>query len=40
MDSEVKIVNDNQNFFDTKYEEEEGKGDKDGKITGFGKLGK
>lgn len=40
MDSEVKIVNDNENFFDTKYEDEEGKGDKDGKITGFGKLGK
>ena len=40
MDSEVKIVNDHENFFDTKYEDEEGKGDKDGKITGFGKLGK
>ena len=40
MDSEVKIVNDNENFFDTKFDDEEGKGDKDGKITGYGKLGK
>jgi len=40
MDSDVKIVNDHENFFDTKYEDEEGKGDKKGKITGFGKLGK
>jgi hypothetical protein len=37
MDSEVKIINDNgDNFFQTKYEDES-KGDKDGKITGFGK---
>lgn len=40
MDSDVKIVNDNENFFDTKYDDEGGKGDKKGKITGFGKLGK
>lgn len=36
MDSEVKIVTDNNNFFDTKYEDET-KGDKKGVITGFGK---
>ena len=40
MDSDVKIVNNHENFFDTKYEDQEGKGDKKGKITGFGKLGK
>ena len=40
MDAEVKIVNDHENFFDTKYDDEGGKGDKKGKITGFGKLGK
>ena len=40
MDSDVKIVNDHENFFDTKYDDEDGKGDKKGKITGFGKLGK
>lgn len=40
IDSDVKIVNDNENFFDTKYDDEGGKGDKKGKITGFGKLGK
>lgn len=36
LDADVKIVNDNENFFDTKYDEES-KGDKDGKIAGFGK---
>jgi len=37
MDSNVKIVKDNGNFFDTKYDDEDGKGDKEGKIFGFGK---
>jgi hypothetical protein len=38
MDSEVKIINDSgENFFQTKYEEEEDKGDKKGKINGLGK---
>jgi hypothetical protein len=36
LDSEVKIVNETENFFDTKYDDES-KGDKDGKIPGFGK---
>lgn len=36
LDSEVKIVNETDNFFDTKYDDES-KGDKDGKIAGFGK---
>lgn len=36
LDSDVKIVNETENFFDTKYDDES-KGDKDGKITGFGK---
>ena len=36
MDSEVKIVTDNNNFFDTKYEDD-AKGDKKGVITGYGK---
>lgn len=36
MDSDVKIVTDNNNFFDTKFEDET-KGDKKGVITGFGK---
>lgn len=36
LDSEVKIVNETENFFDTKYDDEE-KGDKQGKIPGFGK---
>ena len=36
LDADVKIVNDNENFFDTKYDDET-KGDKDGKIAGFGK---
>jgi uncharacterized protein YjbI with pentapeptide repeats len=37
MDSDVKIVNDNENFFKTKWDDEDDKGDKKGKITGFGK---
>lgn len=37
MDSEVKIVTDDNNFFDTKYEEET-KGDKKGIIDGYGKT--
>jgi hypothetical protein len=37
MDSEVKIVTDNNNFFDTKYDEET-KGDKKGMIDGYGKT--
>jgi hypothetical protein len=36
MDSEVKIVTDNNNFFDTKYEDDT-KGDKKGIITGYSK---
>jgi hypothetical protein len=41
MDTDVKIVNDHENFFDTKFDDDDGKGDKKGKITGFGKqLGK
>jgi len=36
LDSEVKIVNETENFFDTKYDDES-KGDKNGKIPGFGK---
>ena len=36
LDSEVKIVNETENFFDTKFDDES-KGDKDGKIAGFGK---
>lgn len=36
MDSEVKVVTDNNNFFDTKYEDET-KGDKKGIIDGYGK---
>jgi hypothetical protein len=39
MDSEVKIVTDHDNFFDTSYDEET-KGDKKGMIDGYGKLGK
>ncbi len=39
MDSEVKIVTDHDNFFDTTYQEET-KGDKKGMIDGYGKLGK
>jgi hypothetical protein len=38
LDSEVKVVTDSGNFFDTKYEEET-KGDKKGIITGWGKKG-
>ena len=37
MDSEVKVVTDNNNFFDTRYEEEDVKGDKKGIIDGYGK---
>jgi hypothetical protein len=37
MDSEVKVVTDNNNFFDTKYEDET-KGDKKGIIDGYGKT--
>jgi hypothetical protein len=37
MDSEVKVVTDNNNFFDTKYDEES-KGDKKGVIDGYGKT--
>lgn len=36
MDSDVKIITDNNNFFDTKYEEET-KGDKKGVIDSYGK---
>jgi hypothetical protein len=39
MDSEVKIVTDHDNFFDTSYDDET-KGDKKGMIDGYGKLGK
>jgi hypothetical protein len=37
MDSEVKVVTDRDNFFDTKFEEED-KGDKEGQIKGWGKT--
>jgi hypothetical protein len=37
MDSEVKIVTDHDNFFDTKFREES-KGDKKGRIDGYGKT--
>lgn len=36
LDSEVKVVTDNENFFDTRFEEDE-KGDKDGVIKGYKK---
>ena len=39
MDSEVKIVNDHDNFFDTKFDERPDKGKDKGIISGFGKLG-
>jgi hypothetical protein len=39
MDSEVKIVNDNDNFFDTKFNEDPQKGKDKGIISGFGKMG-
>lgn len=39
MDSEVKVVKDNDNFFDTKYDVET-KGDKKGVIDGWGKSKK
>jgi hypothetical protein len=38
MDSEVKVVTDDQNFFDTKYEADGEKGDKKGIIDGYGKT--
>jgi hypothetical protein len=37
LDSDVKIVSDHENFFKTKWDDDDGKGDKKGKITGFGK---
>jgi hypothetical protein len=37
LDGDVKIVNDNENFFKTKWDDDDDKGDKKGKITGFGK---
>jgi hypothetical protein len=37
MDSEVKVVNDRDNFFDTKFEESPQKGKDKGIISGFGK---
>lgn len=37
LDSEVKVVTDNKNFFDTKFGIET-KGDKEGNIKGYGKL--
>lgn len=40
MDSEVKIVTDHDNFFDTKYEEEDQKGKDKGVISGYGKITK
>ena len=36
MDSDVKVITDNNNFFDTKYDEET-KGDKKGVIDSYGK---
>jgi hypothetical protein len=33
----VKVVNDNDNFFDTKFEESPEKGKDKGAISGFGK---
>jgi hypothetical protein len=36
LDSDVKIVNETENFFDTKFDDDS-KGDKKGKIPGFGK---
>jgi hypothetical protein len=38
MDSDVKIVTDYNNFFDIRYDDEEGKGDKKGIIDGYGKT--
>ena len=38
MDSEVKLVTDNDNFFDTKFEEEDGKGTDKGIIKAYGKA--
>ncbi len=36
MDSDVKVVTDHENFFDTRYEDET-KGDGKGKIKGWSK---
>ncbi len=38
MDSEVKVVTDSNNFFDTKFDDEGVKGDKKGVIDGYGKT--
>ncbi len=38
MDSEVKVVTDDNNFFDTRYETDDEKGDKKGRIDGYGKT--
>lgn len=38
LDSEVKVVTDAGNFFDTKFEIDGGKGDKKGMIKGYGKT--
>lgn len=40
MDSEVKVVTDHENFFDTRYEEEGAKGIDKGIIKSYGKLPK
>jgi hypothetical protein len=37
LDSEVKVVTDNNNFFDTKFDSDDVKGDKQGMIKGYGK---
>ena len=36
MDSEVKVVRSDNNFFDTSFEEDD-KGDKDALVKGYGK---
>jgi len=38
LDSEVKVVTDHDNFFDTRFEEEDGKGVDKGVIKGYGKY--
>lgn len=38
LDSEVKVVTDHDNFFDTKFEEDDGKGEDKGVIKGYGKY--
>ena len=38
LDSEVKIVNDSDNFFDTKFEENPQKGTDKGVVKGYGKM--